>query len=63
MQFAEHAEHPHVHFHIIPRMSDLPDDHRSTGIFQYLGVPVEERVSEAAMNELAMEVRRRLMAG
>jgi diadenosine tetraphosphate (Ap4A) HIT family hydrolase len=33
VQFAEHAEHPHVHFHIIPRMADLPDDHRSTGIF------------------------------
>jgi hypothetical protein len=31
--------------------------------FQYLGVPDEERVSEAAMNELATEVRRRLMAG
>ena len=22
MQFAEHPQHPHVHFHVVPRMSD-----------------------------------------
>lgn len=24
MQFAESAEHPHVHVHIVPRMADMP---------------------------------------
>ena len=36
IQFAEAAEHPHVHFHIGPRMADQPEDHRSTKVFAYL---------------------------
>jgi diadenosine tetraphosphate (Ap4A) HIT family hydrolase len=24
VQFAEHPEHPHVHFHVIPITADLP---------------------------------------
>ncbi len=58
VQFAEHVEHPHVHFHIVPRMIDLPEDRRGPNVFKYLGVPEEERVSEAAMNQIASEVRR-----
>jgi diadenosine tetraphosphate (Ap4A) HIT family hydrolase len=60
LQFAESPEHPHVHFHIIPRMADLPAERKSTRIFGYLGVPEAERVSEAAMNSLAVKVRVRL---
>ena len=62
IQFAEHPDHPHVHFHIVPRMADQPDERRSTKIFGYLGVPEEDRVSEEAMNEFAEEVRRRLIS-
>jgi diadenosine tetraphosphate (Ap4A) HIT family hydrolase len=58
IQFAEAAEHPHVHFHIIPRLADQPDDRRSTQIFGYLGVPKEERVSPEVMNAIAMKVRK-----
>lgn len=61
IQFAEAQEHPHVHFHIIPRMADQPEDRRSTKIFGYLGVPGEERVSEARMNEIAAQVRCHLL--
>ncbi|MEJ2212170.1 MAG: HIT family protein [Anaerolineae bacterium] len=57
IQFAEAAEHPHVHFHIIPRMADQPAERRSTQIFRYLGVPEEERVSEETMNRIADQVR------
>jgi diadenosine tetraphosphate (Ap4A) HIT family hydrolase len=57
MQFAEHADHPHVHFHIVPRMPDLPADRRSALIFEYLGVPDRESVSEATMNAIAATVR------
>jgi diadenosine tetraphosphate (Ap4A) HIT family hydrolase len=63
IQFAEAAGHPHVHFHIVPRMDDLPTDHRGPNIFKYLGVADEERVSEDAMNQLALQVRQRLAAG
>jgi diadenosine tetraphosphate (Ap4A) HIT family hydrolase len=42
IQFAERADHQHVHFHIIPRMADQPENRHSTQIFGYLGVPEEE---------------------
>jgi diadenosine tetraphosphate (Ap4A) HIT family hydrolase len=60
IQFAEAAEHPHVHFHIVPRMADQPEDHRSTKVFAYLGVSEAEQVSEEQMNEIAAKIRRLL---
>ena len=62
VQFAEQAEHPHVHFHVIPRMAAQPADRRGPRVFAYLGVPAEEQVSEERMNAIAVEVRR-LLAG
>lgn len=58
VQFAEHQEHPHVHFHVIPRMANQPEDRRSTRIFGYLGVSEEERVTEDTMNEIALKIQR-----
>lgn len=58
IQFAEAAEHPHVHFHIVPRQADMPEDRRSVQVFNYLGVPESERVSEASMNDIARELQR-----
>lgn len=58
VQFAEHKDHPHVHFHIIPRMADLSDDYRSTNIFRYLNADQEMRVNDEAMNEMAIEIQR-----
>jgi diadenosine tetraphosphate (Ap4A) HIT family hydrolase len=60
VQFAEAAGHGHVHFHVVPRMADLPDDHRGPDVFKYLGVDEAERVSEAEMNAIALAVRERL---
>ena len=57
IQFAEHPDHRHVHFHIVPRMEDQPEDRRSVRVFAYLGVPPEERVTEARMNEIAAGVQ------
>lgn len=56
-QFAEQVEHPHVHFHIIPRMADQPDDRRGPRVFGYLAVPEEERVSEETMNTIGIQIR------
>lgn len=56
VQFAEQSEHPHVHFHIIPRMPGLSEEYTSTRIFNLLGVPASERVSEESMNEIALHV-------
>lgn len=62
LQFAESPDHPHVHFHIIPRMVDLPDEFKSILIFKYIGVPEEMRVSEEVMNSIAAKVRALLQA-
>ena len=63
IQFAEAAEHPHVHFHVIPRMADQPDERRGPKVFGYLGVADEAQVSEATMNAIAAGVRRLLRPG
>jgi diadenosine tetraphosphate (Ap4A) HIT family hydrolase len=57
VQFAEQADHPHVHFHVVPRMADQPQDRRSVRVFEYLGVPEEECVPEETMNEIAARIR------
>src|SRR5688500_1692813 len=33
VQFAEAAQHPHVHVHVIPRARDLPDEHQGPRVF------------------------------
>jgi diadenosine tetraphosphate (Ap4A) HIT family hydrolase len=61
MQFAEAEGHAHVHFHVVPRMLNQPEDRRSIKVFGYLGVPDDERLSDAAMNEICIaqdEMRR-----
>ena len=63
IQFAEAPQHPHVHFHVVPRMADQPDDHKGPDVLKYLGVPVEARVSEAEMNRIALEIGNRLSGG
>lgn len=57
MQFAEQEGHNHVHFHIVPRMSNLPDAYKGANIFQYLGVDEPDRVPEPTMNDIAAMLR------
>jgi diadenosine tetraphosphate (Ap4A) HIT family hydrolase len=63
MQFAEQAEHPHVHFHIVPRMADQPEDRRGGQVFGYLGVAEEERVPEETLTALAAQIQSILLTG
>jgi diadenosine tetraphosphate (Ap4A) HIT family hydrolase len=51
MQFAEAEGFSHVHFHVVPRMADLPEEHRGPRIFHYLGQ--SPALSLAARNQLA----------
>ena len=62
VQFAEMAEHQHVHFHIIPCMVNQPENRRGTDVFKYSGVSEEERVSEEIMNEIAAKVQKILLS-
>lgn len=60
IQFAEQAEHPHVHFHVIPRATDLAEEYTSTRIFNLLGVSPTDRVPDETMNEIAIRIRQAL---
>lgn len=54
IMFAEAEGFTHVHFHLVPRMSDLPEDRRGPKIFAYLK---ETPISFAAQDELAQNIR------
>lgn len=60
VQFAEHPDHPHVHFHVIPRMAEQAEADRGPGVFNLVGVPPEERVREEAMTDIALRIRQAL---
>jgi diadenosine tetraphosphate (Ap4A) HIT family hydrolase len=57
MQFAESAQHPHVHFHIVPRMPEQSPDDIAYRVMRRLGVPLAERCEESEMNALALAIR------
>ncbi|MHB1929122.1 MAG: methyltransferase domain-containing protein [Acidimicrobiales bacterium] len=61
-QFAESPLHRHVHFHVVPRTSDLSEDQRGPRIFSQLARPEGERVPESRMEEVAFALRRELTA-
>ena len=55
--FAEHPEHPHVHFHVVPRAAEMPKADRSLNVFNYLGVPEAQAVPLETRNALAEQLR------
>jgi len=59
--FAEADGFSHVHFHVIPRMADQPDELRGPRIFQMLGVLPKHCVSDAEMDRIGGAVRERLV--
>ena len=60
MQFSEHEGFGHVHFHLVPRMPDIPDDHRGPAVFRYLGHPPGHGVTEQQRDDLAASIQARL---
>ncbi len=58
MQFAEDPEHPHVHFHVVPRLAGFQPEEIGANVFKHLGVDDDTRVTEADMNGLAARMRR-----
>ncbi|TXS33503.1 HIT family protein [Streptomyces sp. gb1(2016)] len=60
VQFAEAEGFAHAHFHIVPRMADLPPGRRGAGIFGLLGRPESERVTADRADQLARSLRDRL---
>ena len=58
--FAEAEGFFHLHFHIVPRHSELTPAHRGPGVFAYLGAPQEQRVPEKDRAILALRLQRAL---
>jgi len=54
MMFAEAEGFSHVHFHVVPRMSDFPEDRRGANVFAYLK---EEPLSVARRDEISIQLR------
>jgi diadenosine tetraphosphate (Ap4A) HIT family hydrolase len=44
----------HLHFHVVPRMDDIPEDRKGAAIFAYLK---EEPLTVDQQDELALRVR------
>lgn len=62
VQFAEAEGFSHVHFHVIPRMADLPAERRGPGVFGLLGVPEQQQVDGARMDALAAALAEHLQS-
>ena len=60
MQFAEAPGHHHVHFHIVPRATDVAEEDLGASVFRHLGVSDDLRVPEERLNEIADGMRDRL---
>ncbi|MEU7058124.1 HIT family protein [Streptomyces sp. NPDC046197] len=60
VQFAEAEGFAHVHFHIVPRMADLPAEHRGPGVFGLLRRPERERVTTDQADRVAHSLRAEL---
>jgi diadenosine tetraphosphate (Ap4A) HIT family hydrolase len=56
IQLAEAEGFSHVHFHVVPRMADQPHELRGPRIFQMLGLPPEQCVSEAEMDRIGAAI-------
>lgn len=60
VQFAEAEGFAHVHFHIVPRMPDLPPEHCGPGVFELLRRPGRERVTDRQADRTALGLRAEL---
>lgn len=54
MLFAEMPGFHHLHVHVVPRMSDLPEDRRGSAVFAYLK---EDPLSIAELDAISLQLR------
>jgi diadenosine tetraphosphate (Ap4A) HIT family hydrolase len=57
MQFSEAEGFSHLHLHLVPRMSDQPQEARGPRVFGYLADDEAEWLPEAERDTLALSVR------
>ena len=57
MQFSEAEGFSHLHLHLVPRLSDHPEEARGPRVFAYLGADEGERIPAPQRDELARAIR------
>lgn len=62
MQFSEQHGYAHLHFHVVPRHADQPEDRTGARVFGYLGASGEDRLAEPVLDDLARRIGARLPA-
>jgi diadenosine tetraphosphate (Ap4A) HIT family hydrolase len=62
MSFGEAEGHRHLHFHVVPRLADLPHDRRGPRVFAYLLPGEASAVLPAEMDRIALQVTAALTA-
>ena len=63
MFFAEGPGFAHLHIHVVPRSADLTAAQLGPGIFDFLGRPEPESLSEAERDRLALALRQAMAPG
>lgn len=59
--FAEAEGYAHVHFHVVPRMSDFTDEQRGPrSLHAFLGAQRAEAVPDEEMDRIALAIRAEL---
>lgn len=56
-QFMEAPGYRHVHFHLVPRAADQPEELRGPGVFELLRRPVSEHLAPEQADVVARKVR------
>lgn len=62
LALAEAEGFSHVHFHVVPRAAEMPDDIRGPRVFSLLGGPVGEWVADDEQDRLALALALALAA-
>lgn len=61
MQFAEAPGHYHVHFHLVARSSDWPEDLKGSYVMKASGTTVENPLDSDEVTELAWTIREHML--
>jgi len=58
--YAEQQGFEHIHFHVVPRAADLPEESRGAGSFALLGVAPSEAVEPESVRTFCESLQKRM---
>lgn len=54
---AEAEGFEHLHVHVVPREEDMPPERRGKHVFDWLGMPEEEAITDEEADRIALDLR------